>query len=126
MTASPGDDRVLLGAEHAADVVTDGDAGVLGGDHLAGAAGPHHLADPDRGQVGAGVVHPAAHRRVKRDVLDLDQHLAVAGLTDRLLGVLPVGVLGQALRPGGEPDLMVDGVHGLSLSVARRSVSWRR
>ena len=66
---------------------------------------------PTGGNVGPAVVHPPAHRRVQRQVLDLDEHLALARLGDGLLGVIPVARLGQPDRARGQADLAVDGIH---------------
>ena len=62
------------------DVIADQKAGAIGGDDLAYGAGLHHFADADGRDVGATLVHPAAHRRVERDVKNLDQEFAVARL----------------------------------------------
>ena len=70
---------VLPTPEAAIHVVADGEAGVLRGDDPAHCSGPHHLADADRRDVGAALVHPAPHRWVERDVKDFDQELAIAG-----------------------------------------------
>jgi hypothetical protein len=75
-------------------MVADLEAGVPGGDDLADRARAHDLADADRLDVRLRVVHPAAHRRVDRQVLHPDQELALAGLADRLFGVLPVAGAG--------------------------------
>ncbi len=106
-----GEHGVLLNPGEPGDVVARRKAGMPGVDHLAATAGAHHLADADRRDVGAAVVHPSPHRRVQRQVLDLDQHLAVARLGHGLLGVVPVSRLGQADRARSETDLAVDGIH---------------
>jgi hypothetical protein len=85
-------------------------------------AGPHHLADADRRDVGAGVVHPAAHGRVERDVLGAEQELALAGLGDRLGGHLPRAVVGEAGGTGGQAHLGVVG-HRTSLPPGSRGGS---
>ncbi|KAI3479812.1 hypothetical protein L1887_58108 [Cichorium endivia] len=71
-----GEAGVLLPAKRAAHLVALGEAGELGGDDGADAAGAHHLANLDGGQVGARVAQPAAHGGVERDILDADEHLA--------------------------------------------------
>lgn len=103
---------IFLNPEAAIHVVAHGEAGVLRGDDPAHCSGPHHLADADRRDVGAALVHPAPHRWVERDIKDFDQELAIAWFGDRLLGQAPVAALGKADRPGGKPELMIDGAHG--------------
>jgi hypothetical protein len=58
----------------------------------------HHLAETDRRQVRRSVAHPAAHRGVERDLLDLHQHLVVAGL--RRVGLVDIEVVGRGLTHG--------------------------
>ena len=73
-------DRILLNAEQAGDEVAGGERGIVGGEHFACGERAHHLADADRRDVGAGVVHPAAHRGVERDQARLHERLARARL----------------------------------------------
>lgn len=80
------DHRVLLPAEEALHLLSDGVGRTVGRDHLAERGGAHDLADPDRRQVGRGVVDPHAVRRVERDPIDAHQRLAVAEVGDRLFG----------------------------------------
>jgi len=84
------------------------------GDHLAGTAGAHQVADLDRGDVRATLVHPSPHRGVQRHVADLHQHLALTGLADGLLSQLPIARLRKANRSRGEPDLVIDVIQGCS------------
>src|SRR6185503_10299477 len=57
------------------------------------------------------VVHPAAHRRIERDVLDLDQQLAVLQLADRLVLEREVGGLRQPDRPRRQREAMIHARH---------------
>ena len=99
-------DRVLTHPEGTAHDVTDGEVVVLGRDDGAGAEGAHDGADLHRRQVGAHVVEPAAHRRVERDLLQLDEELPRPRLCDLGRGELPGARVGAALRAGGETDLL--------------------
>lgn len=99
-------DEIVLHAEGAVDVVAGLEAGVLRNQHLADAERTHHLADPHRRDVGAGVVHPAAHRRVQRQVLVLHQDLALGRFAERgfdetegVAAGQPAGTLGQLVLP---------------------------
>ena len=58
------------------------------------------------------VVHPAAHRRIEREVSDLDQHLAFVRRAHGLFGVVPVGALRQADGTGCKAELMIECAHG--------------
>jgi hypothetical protein len=78
-----------------------------GFEHFADAAGAHHLAELHRRNVGLHVVHPAAHRRIEREIGDLDQHLAFVRRAHWLFGVAPVGALRQADRTGCKAELMI-------------------
>ena len=89
-----------------------------GGDHLAGAERPHDLADAHRRDVGASVVHPAAHGRVQREVAHLHHDLALPGIGDRLLDIAPVTRLGETHRACGKLVLVVHCVHFGCLSSA--------
>jgi hypothetical protein len=81
------------------------------GDDATDGAGSHHLTEADGRDIGPTLVHPAPHRGVERNIENFDQELAIARLGHRLVGQVPVGPLGKADRPGGEPELTVDGGH---------------
>ena len=107
-------DRVALHSEHPVDLIADVEVRMTGVDDAPDAGRAHDLADLHRRHVGAAGVHPCAHRRVEREVLDLDPELAVPGLRRRLLDVAPVRGLGQAGRAGGQAALGVDERHRLT------------
>jgi hypothetical protein len=113
--------RIFLSPERAADVVVHGEAGMLRGGHAADAAGAHHFADADRGDVGLAFVHPAAHGRIERKVKHLGENLAVARLRHRRFGELPIAALRQADRARCQPDLMVLGVGHDVLNLLRQA-----
>jgi hypothetical protein len=96
-----------LPAEGADHLVADGELRILRGHHFAGTAADHDVAEVDRGGVGLGVVHAAAHVGVEREPVVLHQHLVVARLRD--LGFLEAEV--AFLDPGrgaaGEDDALV-------------------
>ncbi len=73
------DDGVFLHAQPSVDVLADGKSWVLRRNDPAERQRAHDFADPDRRNVGAAFVHPAAHGRIERDIKDLDQNLAVGG-----------------------------------------------
>jgi hypothetical protein len=100
-------DRVILHAEHADDRVADLETGMLRSDHFACGAGAHDFADADRRDVGLAFVHPAAHRRIERDVAVAHQELALCGFARGLFGKLEIAVLGLAHRTCGETELTV-------------------
>ena len=83
-------DGVLLNPQDPGDVLVHLEVGVAGFDHPPRRERSHDLADSDRGNVGGGVGHPPPHGGVQRDEQDLDQDLAFARFTHRLLGVVPV------------------------------------
>src|SRR5579863_2167227 len=82
------------------------------GDHGTNPRGAHHFPDADRCDVGLALVHPAAHGRIERDVLHLDDELAVPGFLDSYGIEPPVAGGGQADRPGGEMVAAIHAVHG--------------
>ena len=108
-------DHVLLHAEHAGHAAADREFRVVRRNHFTRRIGAHHLADADRRHVGLALVHPAAHRRIQRDVFDADQEFAFAGIADGFFDQVPVAGLGQADGTRGEAELAVgDGVHASS------------
>ena len=108
---APFRERIFLNAEDAVHRISDREAGMFRGDDPTDGAGPHHLADADGRDIGPALVHPAPHRGVERNIENFDEELAIARLGHRLLGQVPVGPLGKADRPSGEPELTVDGSH---------------
>jgi hypothetical protein len=76
-------------------------------DHLTNRAGSHNVADPDRLNVRAALIHPAAHGGIQRYVLALDYQLARAGIGHGLFRELPVSTFGQTNRSGGKAKLTV-------------------
>ena len=83
-------DALLLHTEHADDEVAGLERVAVRLEHDAGRAGAHDLPEPDWRHVRRRVVHPAAHRRVERDLEDLDERLALAGAWGLLLRDLEV------------------------------------
>ncbi len=83
-----------LNAHVSGHLVTGGKIRVLGVDDRTGCAGPHDLVDADRLDIALAGVHPAAHGRIQRDVVDGHPHFAVFGLAQRLGGQRPVLALG--------------------------------
>ena len=71
------------------------------------------------------VVHPAAHRRIERDVEHLDEHSPSAASRDRFLGERPVGGLRQADRTRGETELAVERHRGPRRGHANRQCDRR-
>ncbi len=104
---------MLPDAKGAADEVALGERRVAGLDHPSERERSHHLADLDRRHVRAAGVHPAAHRRVQRDVRDLDDELAVAGVGHGALDEVEVRVLDVADGAGGETQLAAHGCEAL-------------
>src|SRR5215468_1252766 len=86
---------------------------MLRGENASGRVGAHHLADADRRNVGFALVHPAAHRRIKRDVQHLYHKLAVGRFANLLFDIGPGAAFGSAHRAGGESKLMICRVHGM-------------
>ena len=75
----------------------------------------------DRGHIRLGVVDPAAHRRIERDVLDLDPKLVVARLRHRPVLDREVVAHDHALGPARKLDHAI--AHG-NLWVASGSICW--
>jgi len=67
----------------------------------------HHFADADRRDVGTRIVHPAAHRRIQRQIHHAHQHLAGAGRTHRNTLCLPVAGFRQATRARSQQHLSI-------------------
>ncbi|MND51640.1 hypothetical protein D3C80_426320 [compost metagenome] len=107
-------EEVILHADHAADVIARLELRVPGGQHLADTEGTHHFAQGHRCDVGAGVVHPAAHGGVQRQVEVFHQHLAGAGFADRGFHVGEGLAAGGADRTLGKEELAVERGHGRS------------
>src|SRR5581483_4848922 len=107
-------DGIFLHAEQAAHRIAGLERRVVRLLDEAGGIGAHHLAQPYRRNVGATLVHPAAHGRVERDHLDPDAELAGARL--RHGAVLEGEVLARHHAPGpaGEPDHAVAHCHLLN------------
>ena len=68
---------------------------------------------PHRRHVRLGVVHPAAHRRIERQVLHLDEHLPRSRLGDGRADEFEVAALDRADGPRGKLPLAVLN-HGVS------------
>ena len=68
-------------------------------------AARHRLAQRERRDVRADVVHPRPHVRIDGEVRVADQHLTLGGAWNRRLGDLEEILLGEALRPRDEADL---------------------
>jgi hypothetical protein len=100
--------RIRLHAQRTADEVAGLELRIPGRDHFADRAGAHHLADLHWADIGLAGIHPAAHRRVERDVLHLDQHFTVLRFGHGRLLIAPVAALGQADRARGQLELLVD------------------
>ena len=84
------DHAVFLHTESTGDLVANRERGIVRRDHLAHAACTHHFADADRRDVALALVHPAAHRRVKRELQHLDEYAAGAGIPHRFFGEISV------------------------------------
>ena len=87
---------VFLDAEAAGNHVAQRERSVPQGNDVADTDGAHDFANAYRRDIAAAFIHPAAHRRVERQLQHLDQHLSVSGINDRLGRELSVGCLGQA------------------------------
>ena len=95
-------------------------------------AARHRLAERERRDVRADVVHARAHVRIDREVRVADEDLPLGRIRDRRLRDLEEVLAREALRPRDEPDLACDALHaamirpwsrceGTSSSPARRS-----
>ncbi len=71
----------------------------------------HRLAERERRDVRAHVVHPRAHVRVDREVRVPDEHLSLGRSRNRRLGHLEEVLPRKALRPRDEADLASDALH---------------
>ena len=110
-----GHDRVLLHPEHAGHLVADLELRMTRRDHPAGGTGAHYLADAHRRDVRLAFVHPAAHRRVERNVEHLDQYFAVDGLRHGFFGDVPVAAFGEADGSRRKAELTIDCLHVTSV-----------
>src|ERR1700693_5945961 len=70
-------DGVFLHAENSIDEIAGRERWVLRSNHAAHSSGAHNFTDPDRCYVRPALIHPAAHRRIERDVKDFHQEIAV-------------------------------------------------
>jgi len=68
----------------------------------------HDIAKTDRGDIGFTFIHPASHGRVKRKVMNLQQHLTVCKLILRLISKGEIAALGLANRTSGKANGVVD------------------
>jgi hypothetical protein len=89
------------------------------GDAADGAAG-HRLAERERCDVRADVVHARPHVRVDGEVRVADEELAVGGIRDRRLGELEELLVGKPPRAGDEPDLARDALHATMICPCSR------
>src|SRR6188508_3596667 len=96
-------------------------AGILRGDNTADGTTCHGLTERERRDVRADVVHARTHVRVDGEVRVPDEDLAVGRFGDRRLGDLEEILIGEALRPGDEPDLAGDTVHAAMIRPWSRS-----
>ncbi len=85
---------------------------VAGGQHLAHRAAVHRGVQPERRQVGLGVVHPAAHVGVHGQERVAHQHLAGSWVGQLGVDRAEVVVVGPAEGAGGEMDLPRGRGHG--------------
>ena len=83
---------------------------VVGGQHLTHRAAVHRGVQPERRQVGLGVVHPAAHVGVHRHEQVTHPDLPVGQVGPVRLGQREVVVGWPAGGPGGEDDLAWHGL----------------
>ena len=103
------------------DELADLDPVDVRGDHLADAVRPHHLADPDRRDVRADVVEPAALGRIEREPDRPHDKLAIGRLGHLLFDELEVAVGDLPGRALAQAELAVGGRgHGISLGCPGR------
>ncbi len=84
---------VFLNTEPAADIVAGGKFWVLRRNDLADRARPHDVAYGHRRNVGSSLVHPAAHRRIEREIQNPRKHFAIARFRQRRLCEFPIAPL---------------------------------
>ncbi len=105
------DDREALPPEQADDGVALRQVVRSRGDHFADAEAAHHRAELHRRDVRVTGVHPAAHRRIERQVPLANDGLTGRGLRNGGLKDLEVGELGQTDRPRLQQDLQIRLAH---------------
>src|SRR6185369_16835009 len=109
------DDRVLLPATVADDVVAGLVVRMARFDDFADGAALHHLVERLRLRVALGVVHAAAHVRVEAQEVVANEHLPLARRTDGLFEQAEVVGRRLAARTRDEMDLSIDLRHGACL-----------
>ena len=105
------DQRIVLPAARAHDLVADLEGRVLRGQHLADAAALHHRIQRLWLRVALAVVHAPAHVRVQAHEMVAHQHLAVLQLGHRGLDQLEVRWVGLAGGARNQMPLLVDCCH---------------
>ena len=117
--AGGGDGAVLLPAIAADDAVAGREASGVGALDGADAGAFHDGAEGDRGRVGLGGAHAAAHVGVEREELVAEQDLAVRGGGDvRVVELEAIGG-GGAFGAAAEEDLLVGHRGALGCSALR-------